>query len=237
MESNGPRLHKAAKLLNPAGSRSAHPLRKALNPVIFRYSLTFTGIYSVLYQNESMKTSKITLLALLALSLFACKKKEELVKIDTPIPYTEELEIPFGAGSGIQLPVGFPTPDMDYTFATNYQTYLTQYNTKADLITSAKLEKFSMRITAPAAQNLDFIDTVRFYIFADNQPMKLIAYKYAVPKGLKELNMDIKDEELKSYFLDDSVHVRLNGYANAIPAGGTRMELKSIFRLKGSPLN
>jgi hypothetical protein len=78
---------------------------------------------------------------------------------------------------------------------------------------------------------------MRVYVFGNGLPTKLVGYKYPVPKGLTELDLDIVDEDLKEYFLHDSVHVRLSGHINALPPNGTRMLINTTFHLFANPLN
>lgn len=176
-------------------------------------------------------------LALLTLTFTDCKKLKELAEINQDFPYNEEVEIPFGNSTGQPLPTGIPVSLPPYSFATNYESYLDQYNTSTSKVIHVKLKSLSMRVTYPAAQNLDFLDTVRVYVSGTNLPEKLAAYKYPVPKGLRFLDLDIVDQNLKEYFLRDSMFVRLTGFANALPAAGTKMDLAVKFNLKANPLN
>jgi hypothetical protein len=99
------------------------------------------------------------------------------------------------------------------------------------------MKSLSMQVTAPPTQNLDFIDTVRVYVFGPNLPLKLVAYKYPVPNGIQTVNMDVVDENIKEYFLQDTLHVRLTGYINALPGSGTKVKLNTEFNLLANPLN
>lgn len=176
-------------------------------------------------------------LAALTLAVAGCDKVKDLAEINQDIPYHEEVEVPFGLGGGQPLPTGIPVSLPSYAFATNYQSYLNQYNTSSDKVIHAKLKSLSMRITTPPSQNFDFLDTVRVYVSANGLPEKLAAYKYPVPKSVQLVDMDIVDQNLKEYFLRDSMYVKITGYANALPAGGTKMDLAVKFNLKANPLN
>jgi hypothetical protein len=180
----------------------------------------------------------LTLLAFSFLVLcFACKKKtKELTNVNEDIPYSEEIEFPFGSGTGIPLLIGIPVT-FDTVLLTNYQTYLAQYNTSASKVIHVKMKSLSMQVTAPPTQNLDFIDTVRVYVFGPNLPLKLVAYKYPVPNGIQTVVMDVVDENIKDYFLQDTLHVRLTGFINALPGGGTKVKLNTEFNLLANPLN
>lgn len=176
-------------------------------------------------------------LALLAVTFTDCKKIKELAEINQDFPYNEEVEIPFGSSTGTPLPVGMPVSLPPYSFATNYESFLNQYNTSSSKVIHVKLKSLSMRVTYPATQNMDFLDTVRVYVSGTGLPEKLAAYKYPVPKGVQFLDLDIIDQNIKEYFLRDSMFVRLTGFANALPAANTKMDLAVKFNLRANPLN
>lgn len=176
----------------------------------------------------------------LCLAVFAfagCDKIKDLTKIDQDFPYNEEIEVPFGNSTGTPLPVGIPVSLPTYSFATNYQSYLDQYNTSSSKVDHVKLKSLSMRVTYPTSQNFDFLDTVRVYVSGTNLPEILAAYKYPVPKGVQFLDLDVVDQNLKDYFLRDSMYVKITGFANALPAQGTKIDLAVKFNLLANPLN
>jgi len=181
---------------------------------------------------------KIYFLAIAALVSFsACKKDvKSFANVDEDINYHEEVAFP-DAGIFAGIPVNSPIPAIDTAFPTNYQSYLTQYNTSPNKVISTKMKELNFRMTTPPGQTFDFIDTMRVYVFGNGLPTKLVGYKYPVPKGLTELDLDIVDEDLKEYFLHDSVHVRLSGHINALPPNGTRMLINTTFHLFANPLN
>ena len=185
-----------------------------------------------------MNKSLILLAAALLVLCLACKKKtKELTNVDEDIPYSEEIAFPFGFGpGGIPLPAD-TTASFDTVLLTNYKTYLAQYNTNESKVIHVKMKSLSMQVTAPPSQNLDFIDTVKVYLFGPTLPLKLVAYKTPVPNGVKIVDMDIVDQNIKEYFLQDTLHVRLVGRINGLPASGTNVKLSTTFNLLANPLN
>src|SRR3954466_5864275 len=113
-----------------------------------------------------MKSLKLTLLALCAISIFSCKQKENIVIIDQDIPYVDTADFQ-GIGSGLPLPTGISVPSIPYSFATDYQTYLNQYHTNADLVSSVKLKSFGLEVLVPPGQDLSFLDTFRVTIYGN----------------------------------------------------------------------
>lgn len=181
-----------------------------------------------------MKRSIFVMAALAVVVLFGCKKVKDLATIEQDITYQEDVPIPFGFTVPITVNVD---TSIRYAFATDYQTYLNSYNTSSDKVISTKMKKLSMRITNPANQNFDFLDTVKLYVYADGLPEVLAAYKTPVPKGTQLVDLDVVDVELKQYFLKDSMHVRLNGFVNTLPQPNTNVNLSTTFRLTANPLN
>jgi hypothetical protein len=181
-----------------------------------------------------MKRSIFAMAALAVMVLFGCDKAKDLATIEQDITYQESLDIPFGLS--VPLQVNMDT-SINYAFATNYQSYLNTYHTSSDKVISTKMKKLSMRITTPANQNFDFLDTVRLYVYAPGLPEVLAAYKTPVPKGTQLVDLDVIDVDLKQYFLKDSMYVRLNGFVNTLPQPNTNVNLSTTFRLKANPLN
>lgn len=199
--------------------------------------------YFVLYQNQSMKSVKHTLfLALCALSLYACKGKDpikNILVIDQDIPYVDTVDmsnLPQIPLQGVKIMIG-PIP---YGFATNYQSYLNQYHTSANLVSSAKLKSFSVEVLTPSGQDMSFLDTLDVTVYGDNSSLqnKLIAYHHrgAMPAGTNKIDFNVVDEELKDYFLRDSVKAGMSGWVHEIPAPGTRLLVRSTFHLVAKPL-
>ena len=180
-----------------------------------------------------MKRSILVLAALALVVFFGCKKAEDLATIDQDITYQEDVPIPYG--SSVPIPVNMGT-SVPYAFATDYQTYLNTYHTSADKVISTKMKKLSMRITSPSNQNFDFLDTVKLYVNAPGLPEVLAAYKAPVPKGTQLVDLDVVDVELKPYFLQDSMHVRLYGFVNTLPQANTTVNLSTTFKLIANPL-
>jgi hypothetical protein len=172
-----------------------------------------------------------------SLSLAACDKDDlkKATQIEQDISYNETTEIPMGTGSGVPLPIGI-SANFLYAFATDYKTWLETYNTSADLVTSTKMKELTLKVVDPPSGNFNWMDTIRVYVSGDGLPEVLAAYKYPVPKGIQTLDLDIVDQNLKQYFLQDSVRIRLNGFVNALPAQGTKLNLGTTWHLVANPI-
>src|SRR5690606_13134028 len=159
----------------------------------------------------------------------SCRKKDgpQINDVTLTIPYLDSTYLPpelyLFAPPGTQFPGGalFPLPPM--SFATMYQSYLDQYNTDAEDVRSVRLKEFSMWIVRPDGQKFDFVDSLKIFGAGENLPDVLIAKKLPVPKGLDSLSLDIPENDLKNYFLKDSMTVKLSAVINELPDSTTRI--------------
>jgi len=95
-----------------------------------------------------------------------------------------------------------------------------------------------MQILSPATQNFDFLDTVQLYMSAPMLPEVLMAYQYNIPKGSTTLNLTtITEVDMKSYFLADTMYLRMRTYINAVPASGTQLNIATTFHMIANPLD
>ncbi len=183
-----------------------------------------------------MRKIAAVLIGLLVCSLQSCIKiTNPIGNINVNIPYSQQAEIPavpgytFGqalpaAGANIGLP---PVP-----LATNSQQYISQYSTTADKIIKVDLDSFALQILSPGSQNFDFLDSVQLYLSARSQPEVLVAYNYQIGKGQTALILNtISDVNLKNYFIQDTIYLRLNTHVNAIPATGTQLNMYTVFHM------
>lgn len=106
--------------------------------------------------------------------------------------------------------------------ATNYQALLTQYGiTEVDVV-SVMLKTLNLKIipSSTAVPNFDFVDSVSIYVYNDNLPEKLIANKVPFPTGQTSVNFNIvANQNLRAYFLQDSLKLRIHGSLNGTPIG------------------
>jgi hypothetical protein len=85
------------------------------------------------------------------------------------------------------------------------------------------MNNFRVTIDSPALHNFDFLDTITIKIAnLDNSNIKLVAYKYGVPKNSNQIIMNVvPDFNLKSYFLKDSFKIFVGGTKSASPNNWT----------------
>ncbi len=179
---------------------------------------------------------KWILLSALGLLTLSCGKIKEKIQdastINKDIKYNETAEIPEAIDNIVTIPPGGISLSMPkFGFPTNSAQYLAEYNTRADLVDEVRLKEVSLKIENPPSQNFDFVDTIEVYLSSGNQPEKLAAYIYGIPKGQTSITLDRTDFNIKDYFLSDSIYYRVHGHYIDKPAKGTEFNLNSVFRL------
>lgn len=179
-------------------------------------------------------------LALGVTGLMSCEKLENLGDISRDFTYSETVDMP----EVPQLPAGMDTlPAGGYTgyvpamaMATNSKQYVGESGSTADLVKHAKMIKISANMLQPGGANFDFMDTVRMYVSAQGLEEKLIGYKYGIPKGTQQLDLDVDSVNLKEYFLKDTMYVRFGGHFVGVPDSNTRLDLKTTINMLANPI-
>jgi hypothetical protein len=186
---------------------------------------------------------KTLLIALLGISaiLTGCSKFKQLVNIDVDIPYSSQVTVPQEQGytTGAALPTGgLELPSVTVSMATNSKTYLAQYGTAANMVVDVYLKSLSVQIQSPANQNFNFLDNIQIYLSANSLPEVLVASQSNIPAGSTSLDLTAKtDVNLKTYFLQDTIYLRVTAHINAIPAAGEQLNISSVFHLTANPLD
>lgn len=179
-----------------------------------------------------------TLAGIFILTILSCSRIKQLATINVPIPYNYDLtipdyidtmDIPLGTGLDISLPA--------IPIETNSQQYLKDYNTAPEKITGVTLSKLSLSILQPPSGNFNFISAVSVYLSAPDLPEVLVASQYAIPDGVDSLTLDCTSQDLRNYFLADTMYVRLNGHFDEPPPPNTTIHIHSVFTLRANPLN
>lgn len=129
-------------------------------------------------------------LPLLFLALFSCEKVAGLLTFD--INHSDEIKIP--ASGLINSPLISPVP-----VNMSAQESFKNNNTSANLVKDVTLSKLTLTITDPAAQNFDFLKSIRIYIGTDGADRVLLASHDNVPTGVSVLQLVPSNEKLDAY--------------------------------------
>ncbi len=182
-----------------------------------------------------MKRIIVISFALLALS--SCTRKlEDIVQVKFSVPHTKQVNVQGLPGNPPVPPQGLTTSIPAIGVETKSEEYIKQYNTSSELITEAKLSEMKLEINAPASQTFDMVDSLWLFVSATGLPEVQAAYYFDIPKGLRALNMITSGENLKDYFLRDSMYFRLQGHFYTAPDSATVFTISTKFDAVAKPL-
>jgi hypothetical protein len=185
---------------------------------------------------HNRRTLALSFVALM-LIFSACKKLKTLTEIKKTVDYSEETDLPDIPRVGAFPPQGVTMFLPSLGIATNSKQFAAENETAADLITSVKARKLGLDLLKPENGTFDYVDTLRLYASAPGVAERLVAYKYAIPKGLKTIEMEAVDTDLKDMFVQDSMFFRLQGHFYDFPDSNTRVRMNATFTVTANPLN
>lgn len=166
-------------------------------------------------------------LPLLFLALFSCEKINELLTFE--IANSENIKIP--ASGLINSPIIAPVPvtmSAQETFKNN--------NTSANLVKDVRLSKLTLTITDPAAQNFDFLKSIRIYIGAEGSDKVLLASHDNVPTGVSTLELVPSDAKLDPYIKASSYTLYTEVALRSNVAQELTVRADSKFKVTADPL-
>lgn len=175
-------------------------------------------------------------LAVVALSTSCVKKLEDLVEVKFSVPYTKQVNVQGLPGNPPIPPQGITTSIPAIAVETKSEEYIKEYNTSSELISEAKLAELKLEINAPASQTFDMVDSLWLFVSATGLPEVQAAYYFDIPKGLQVVNMVTSGENLKDYFLRDSMYFRLQGHFYNAPDSATVFTINTKFDAVAKPL-
>ncbi len=153
--------------------------------------------------------------------LGSCDKIDKLTQFDMDID--SETTIP--ATFGINIPIDIWTPNIP----TNSTSTFESNNTHKNLIETIVLKKMQMTIETEGA-SWDFLKKIEIYISADGLDEKKIAWLDNIPReGLKEIELNTSDEDLKEYIKKDSYKLRTKTVTREIISKDTDVKIHSVF--------
>lgn len=172
--------------------------------------------------------------------LASCDKVANLAKIDKDVDYTGTVDVNGLPSGDTAIPqVGYIDGQLPkVAIATNSKEFLESNGSSAasDKVESVTLKKFSLSVTLPSNGTFKFMDSVGVYVSADGLSEKLVASKANISNNSKTVDLTCYGENLKEYFLKDSMYVRMGGRFTSVPDSGTRIEFKPTFNVKANLL-
>lgn len=111
-------------------------------------------------------------------------------------------------------------------------------NTNKDHISSCRLTKLRLTVTAPSASpgnDLSFLTSIQFFISAPNLPEKRIASSSSLPVGQSVVDLAIDDLDIASYAKADSFTIKTTATGHA-PAQDTTVRADMTLNIHASLL-
>ncbi len=167
---------------------------------------------------------RIIAIVITAIALASCDKIDELTKFD--VDYNTEFTVQ--ATTLIDSPLEIVTPET----TTNSDQEFENNNTNTDLVESAKLTELRLDLLAPDSGNFDFLNEIRIYIRAEGLEERLIASRIAIPEsGLRTLQLDVEDEELKEFIKKESYQLRTETITDQTIESNHTINVYTKFRI------
>lgn len=171
------------------------------------------------------------------IGLTACKKLTSLADIQFNVPYTDTVEVNGLEGNPVVPSVGGIRASIPpIAVPTNSEENIRKSNTSAELIKEVKIGELSMSILQPGTLTFDIVDSIWLYMRASGLPDVLAAYSYDVPQGLRTLDLTTSDENIRDYFLKDTVFFRIEGRFYNAPDSNSVFSITTRFDAVANPL-
>jgi hypothetical protein len=130
----------------------------------------------------------------------SCKKIDQLLTFT--ISNEDSLTIP--ATSPLNLPFSFATPNN----TTNSSEAFTNNNTDAAHVKNIYLKSLQLRITSPANQNFNFLQSVNIYISTNSSNEILLASLSSVPQNVTTISLVPTQAALDTYVKSSTYNLR-----------------------------
>lgn len=169
--------------------------------------------------------------------LLSCDKLKSLADIKFNVPYTDTIEvkglensppIPISGGIRASIPA-IPVP-------THSEENIREYNTSSELIREVMITQLDLNILQPSSQNFDIADSLWLYMSANGLPDVLAAYYYDIPKGTRDLKLNTTDDNIREYFLKDTIYFRIDGRFYQAPDSNSTVSITTRFDVVANPL-
>ncbi|MHA4844962.1 hypothetical protein ACX0G7_12395 [Flavitalea antarctica] len=129
-------------------------------------------------------------LLLFSFGFASCKKLSNLLTFE--ISNSENIKIP--ASGILTVPIISPVP-----VTMNSEESFENNNTRANLVKDVVLKKLTLTITDPAAENFNFLKSIRIYIGTDNNDKVPLASLDNIPMGVSTIELISDNSKLDKY--------------------------------------
>ncbi len=136
------------------------------------------------------------------------------------------------AGSGLNLPFDFFTPDI----SSNSEAEFEANDTRKDKIKEIKLESLRLSITSPDNQNFDFLKDIYLYINADGLEEQRYAFIENISNGVSSISLNADGIDLAEYIKKDKFSLRVKAVQDKSMTNDIDISADMVFAVKANPL-
>ena len=166
-------------------------------------------------------------LALLTL-LGSCKKIDQLLTF-----YIEDSQSIKIAGT---FPIGQVIPLTPIAVPTRSDEKFKNENTSADLVKDVKLDRLTLTITDPSAENFDFLQSISLYISTNQSDRILLASLDNVPTGVSSIQLTPTGQKLDKYVKASSYTLSTEAKIRKPISRDITIRSDSRFKVTADPL-
>ncbi|ADR21439.1 hypothetical protein MATR_09320 [Marivirga tractuosa] len=175
----------------------------------------------------------IFLISITAFLFFSsCDIQEKLDKIATfDIRNSAEFTVP--SASGINIPLDFPTPDINTSSEQSFENN----NTSANLVENVNLTDLKLTITSPDGRTFSFLKSLEIYIHNNSEGSTLIAEIQDIPDNVGSvLDLQTTEANLDEYIKEDSYSLQFEAVTDETTNSETDISAEMIFEVKAKIL-
>lgn len=171
---------------------------------------------------------KLTLLALLAVVLVSCNKKEI---IEFEMPYTTDIVLPVTTFTG-----GTTSTFTTQNIWTKAGETFDAKGTNSDIVGTITFKDMSLSIKTPTTTSLNWINNIRFYMQAEGQPELEVASRYntgadTIKPGTKTITLNFTDANVKNRLVENAIKYKIKILPYSVPPA-TTITLTHNFNVK-----
>jgi hypothetical protein len=167
-------------------------------------------------------------------TLTSCDKLKNMITMRVNVPYSSEFVL--DADTSIMIPPGgvvISLPTM--VFTPNSDDILQAHNLTENEIVEVKLRTFVQKVKDANGADENSVDSLELFISTKQKPELMIAHQFNISDNIDSVVFDCVADNLKDYFLQDTIYMRLQGHFNRAPKD-IRYQSDMAFTIVSKPL-
>ena len=148
----------------------------------------------------------------------SCEQLKYFTRLNFVLPFSREFAAP-QLDTGTTLPPeGLVLSLPEVGIVTNSEESLQKFSISKEQIAEVNLRSFSELANDSAGHcNFNFVDSLNVYISARGLPEVLMAEQNNIPDNADSVSFDCIAQNLKDYFMKDTIMVRMQGRFYKVP--------------------